>query len=141
MKARLLTIAVAALVLLGMLTPSAGAQAPSAPAPGQALPFRPASPTYYQVTAALDAHAPKGPADATDPFGPGAPVIGPNAQGVTSTCGCSPSDATGAIGPTEYIEFINENVGVYDRSLTLLSSNTEASLTGTSFASGDGEVM
>jgi hypothetical protein len=144
MKARLLTITVAALVLLGMLTPSAGAQAPSAPAPGQALPFRPASPNYYQVKAALDARAPQGPADATGALaapGPGAPVIGPNAQGVTSTCNCSPSDATGAIGPTEYIEMVNLNVGVYDRSLNLLSSNTEAGFSGTSFANGDGEVM
>ncbi len=35
----------------------------------------------------------------------------------------TPPDSTGAIGPTRYLEFVNQLVGVYDRSnLTLLSS-------------------
>lgn len=34
----------------------------------------------------------------------------------------TPPDSTGAIGPEDYVEFVNESVGVYDRSLGLVGS-------------------
>jgi hypothetical protein len=53
----------------------------------------------------------------------------------------SPSDATGAIGPTEYIELVNLSIGVYSRTGALMSQNSEFGFTGFRPASGDGEVM
>jgi P2-related tail formation protein len=45
--------------------------------------------------------------------------------------GSTPPDSTGAIGPTRYVEMVNQLVGVYDRSnLTLLSSTPLGSFVG-----------
>src|SRR6267378_785119 len=35
---------------------------------------------------------------------------------------CTPPDTTGAIGPSHYVEFVNTQIAVYDRSLTQLST-------------------
>ena len=35
----------------------------------------------------------------------------------------APPDSTGAIGPTNYVEMVNQQIGVYDRSLNLLVSS------------------
>jgi hypothetical protein len=48
----------------------------------------------------------------SDPGGP--PSIGRNWAGATDSGG-SPPDATGAIGPTRYIELINQRFAIYDR--------------------------
>jgi len=45
---------------------------------------------------------------------------GLNAAGIPST----PPDSTGAIGPNNYVEFVNSRIAVYDRSLNLLSSTS-----------------
>jgi len=45
--------------------------------------------------------------------------------------GATPPDSTGAIGPTRYVEMVNQLIGVYDRSnLSLLSSTNLASFVG-----------
>lgn len=49
----------------------------------------------------------------------------------------SPSDSTGAAGPTRYVELINQRIGVYDKSSHLLSSNTLNGLTGLSSLTDD----
>jgi hypothetical protein len=52
-----------------------------------------------------------------------APTIGRKAMGL-SDVSSTPSDSTGAIGPTRYIETVNRKVGMYDRNLKLLASDT-----------------
>jgi len=63
--------------------------------------------------------------------GPLTPVAGPSANGLANT-GVAPSDSTGAIGPSSYIELINLNIGIYNRSLGLITSATLGTLTGQS---------
>ncbi len=58
---------------------------------------------------------------------------GTNQPGVSASdegfC-CTPPDSTGSIGPNNYVEFINTTIAVYNRSLTLLSSQDMASFVG-----------
>jgi hypothetical protein len=42
----------------------------------------------------------------------------------------APPDSTGAIGPNNYIEMVNQQIGVYDRSLKLISSTDNGTFTG-----------
>ncbi|HXI80926.1 MAG TPA: fibronectin type III domain-containing protein, partial [Verrucomicrobiae bacterium] len=42
----------------------------------------------------------------------------------------APPDSTGAIGPNNYVEMVNQEIGVYDRSLNLLSSTDNGTFTG-----------
>ncbi|HEX2646409.1 MAG TPA: hypothetical protein VHO95_04215, partial [Candidatus Dormibacteraeota bacterium] len=44
--------------------------------------------------------------------------------------GATPPDSTGAIGPNNYIEMVNQLVGVYDRNLTKISSSDLGSFVG-----------
>src|SRR5256886_11516918 len=56
----------------------------------------------------------------------------------------TPPDSTGAIGPTRYVEMVNQLVGVYDRgNLTLVSSTDLGTFTGTpsSLATSDPQVQ
>ena len=53
----------------------------------------------------------------------------------------SPSDATGAIGPTEYVETVNATVGVYTRTGIPTSANSQEAWTGDANAAGDGQVI
>jgi Fibronectin type III domain len=43
----------------------------------------------------------------------------------------APPDSTGAIGPSNYIEMVNQNIGVYDRSLNQISTTDNGSFMGT----------
>ena len=45
-----------------------------------------------------------------------------NAAGLSQLT-VAPPDSTGAIGPNHYVEMVNQQIGVYDRSLTLLGSS------------------
>ena len=64
------------------------------------------------------------------PADPSSPVAFRSWKGVYDTS-VSPSDSTGAIGPTRYIELVNDQFGIYDRTNnTALSSGTIATLTG-----------
>jgi hypothetical protein len=57
---------------------------------------------------------------------------GLNGSGL-SDYAATPPDSTGAIGPTRYIEMVNQQIGVFDRSsLALLSSTDNGSFTGAS---------
>jgi hypothetical protein len=43
----------------------------------------------------------------------------------------APPDSTGAIGPSNYIEMVNQSIGVYDRSLNQVSTTDNGSFMGT----------
>jgi hypothetical protein len=43
----------------------------------------------------------------------------------------APPDSTGAIGPNHYVEMVNQEIGVYDRSLNLLSTTDNGTFMGT----------
>jgi hypothetical protein len=58
-----------------------------------------------------------------------APIIGASWQGV-SNAGVSPPDPNGAIGPNSYIEIINQNISIYNRSGGLISTAGLTTLTG-----------
>src|SRR5438128_4225380 len=62
------------------------------------------------------------------------PSIGASWSGL-SNAGVSPPDANGAIGPNSYIEIINQNIGIYNRTGGLIVSATLSSLTGHSAVS------
>ena len=42
----------------------------------------------------------------------------------------APPDSTGAIGPNNYVEMVNQQIGVYDRTLNLLSSSDNGAFMG-----------
>ncbi len=60
-----------------------------------------------------------------------APVQLTNLQGIKDNT-ATPSDSTGAVGTSRYIELVNAKFGIYDRSNTLLSSDTLHNLVGAS---------
>lgn len=137
--------AITLFVALGVA--AAMAQAPGASANVQqrvVIPFRSANPNYAAIKAQIDALAPgHGVVSGTLAPSPLDPTIGPGPsfQGERATI-FSPSDATGAIGPTEYLNLVNVSLGVYDRPTgKRISENSEATLTGFPYAAGDGEVM
>ena len=67
---------------------------------------------------------------AVAPIDPHAPVALRSWKGVYDTS-VSPSDSTGAIGPTRYVELVNDQFAIYDRTNNgALSSGTLATLTG-----------
>src|SRR3989442_4964390 len=56
-------------------------------------------------------------------------AVSVNLQGLVAN-GNAPSDSTGAIGPMHYIEIVNTEVGLYDRSLANISSVNLATFIG-----------
>lgn len=137
MKKRLLLTLGTVIFLLALVGPTALADGPAlGPA---TTPPHPIHPEYWNIKAALDAHAPGGGGGTPQPVTSHTPASGSNWQGQGAT-NYSPSDATGAVGPTEYIELVNVSVGVYDRSGNLLSQGSQASWTGNAHANGDAQV-
>jgi hypothetical protein len=66
-----------------------------------------------------------------------APISFRSWNGLADTSG-SPSDSTGAIGPTRYIELVNRKFGIYSRTSNVpLSSGTLVGLTGTAGATNN----
>jgi hypothetical protein len=57
------------------------------------------------------------------------PVIGASWQGLNNG-GVSPPDTNGAIGPNSYVEIINQNIGIYNRTGGLVASALLTTLTG-----------
>jgi hypothetical protein len=57
------------------------------------------------------------------------PTIGSSWSGVSQS-GITPPDATGAVGPSSYIEIINLTIGIYQRTGTLITSAGLSTLTG-----------
>ncbi len=131
MKSRLILPVIAVVLLSTALGPIASTQAADAPSNGApyAIPFRPLNPAGYAQAKAL-ANAQAGlmpvPAPLVGPLVPGTFV---SWQGINNTT-LTPSDSTGAIGTTEYIEFINTNIAVYGRNGSLLSQNTMTGFSG-----------
>ncbi len=74
------------------------------------------------------------------PSNPGAPILGVSWQGLNDPS-LTPADPNGAIGPNSYIEIINEMLGIYQRSGTLIASATLHTLTGDSNFLGDVMVL
>jgi hypothetical protein len=69
------------------------------------------------------------PAPARIPVQPLAPTIGVNWQG-TNTNTVSPPDPNGAIGPSSYIETVNQRMAIYNRSGTQLANATWTTING-----------
>jgi phosphodiesterase/alkaline phosphatase D-like protein len=90
--------------------------------------FRPMNPAALRKAKLAAAAAPAGGSVSPSAATPSAaaPFNGLNSPGLSAADESyqpTPPDSTGAIGPTRYVEFVNNLVGVYDRSnLTLLSS-------------------
>jgi hypothetical protein len=138
MKQRLFAIASALLLLVGFVPTASAANDATAPVN---LPIgRPLSPRYAAVKAALDAQAPQQTTALAPAIG-AAPTTLLKFKGVAQN-NVSPSDATGAVSPTNYIEVVNEKMAVYSRTGTQTSTATEGTWTGFgSAAHGDGVIL
>jgi len=121
-----------------LCVPVALAGAGESPAPDDALlrltAFHPLDPAAYAAAkAAADARAGdfSGSSEAV-PTGPFVPTVFANAEGqnMFGVREIAPSDSTGAIGPTSYIELINQKIGIYSRTLGLMDSKSLNALTG-----------
>src|SRR5262249_37514164 len=54
------------------------------------------------------------------------PPLQVNVAGLqNSSCGCYPPDTSGAVGPNQFVQTVNEAIGIYDKTGNLLSSFTE----------------
>ncbi|HLZ08685.1 MAG TPA: hypothetical protein VKT80_08870, partial [Chloroflexota bacterium] len=142
MRHRWFSFVLATTLFLGAATGStAVAGAGSTP---NVIPFHPINSQYSAIKAGIDAQARAQDAQDssatspdTQPLAPTAPVkwvgLGPN--------GFSPSDARGAISPTEYIETVNVSVAVYNRAGVLTSSASQPAWTGIANARGDADIV
>jgi len=79
--------------------------------------------------AGLNGHTPGGGAVSGGPVVSSYPNVSPSFDGNFETGG-TPPDTTGAIGPDRYIETINTEYAIYNRSGSLLNSGTLDALTG-----------
>jgi hypothetical protein len=79
--------------------------------------------------AGLSRSAPSAAASGTDPAVSSYPNISPSFNGDFET-GLTPPDTTGAVGPDRYIETINTQYAIYNRSGALLNGGDLSSLTG-----------
>src|SRR5436190_1091526 len=97
----------------------------------QSVPLRPKNAAQYaQQKAAADRSYQHWAAQHPQPFGPGL-TIGPATitelskpgLGAAASGGVTPPDTTGAIGPSNYLEFVNSRLGLYNRTTLTLSSS------------------
>jgi len=118
---------------IGHITPIAlGPGVPATDRPAFAQPFRALDPGALRAAklhaAAIASRGSRGPSIA-----PKAPLAGifnnSNAPGLSQIT-VAPPDSTGAIGPNDYIEMVNQQIGVYDRSLNLISSTDNGTFMG-----------
>jgi hypothetical protein len=124
---------------VGQVTPTAlGPGVPSTNRPAFAQPFRTLDPGALRAAklraAALVSRGSRGPAVTTN--APLAGSINLNSPGLSQLT-VAPPDSTGAIGPNNYIEMVNQKIGVYDRSLNLVSTTDNGTFMGTG---GSGSV-
>jgi len=125
------------LAAAGQLTPVAlGPGQPSAKHPVVAQPFRTLDPGALRAAklraAAIASRGSRG------PLKPSSGTVSPlssffnnlNSPGLSNLT-VAPPDSTGAIGPSNYIEMVNQNIGVYDRSLNQVSTTDNGSFMGT----------
>jgi hypothetical protein len=118
---------------IGHITPTAlGPGAPATNRPVFAQPFRTLDAGALRSAklraAAIASRGSRGPSIATR-----APLAGlfnnVNSPGLSQPT-VAPPDSTGAIGPNNYIEMVNQEIGVYDRNLNLISSTANGTFTG-----------
>ncbi|MDX6607405.1 MAG: hypothetical protein QOD14_1945, partial [Solirubrobacterales bacterium] len=109
---------------IGHVTPTALAPGvPSTNRPVLAQPFRTLNPGALRSAklraAAIASRGSRGPLVA-----PRVPLAGffnnLNSPGLSQLT-VAPPDSTGAIGPNNYVEMVNQQIGIYDRSLNLVS--------------------
>ena len=124
----------AVLTAIGEATPIAlGPGTPSTNKATLAQPFLTLDPGALRAAklhaAAIASVGSRGPAVST-----GTPLAGifngTNKSGL-SELAVAPPDSTGAIGPNHYIEMVNQQIGVYDRNLTLLANTDNGTFMGT----------
>ncbi len=143
MRKSLLLLTTAAALLLIALGPASLMPVSVHAAPpvdqGTVIPFHPVNPNYWTIKAEIDAHAPLT-GTGTSPAPSFPPTTFVSQAGIPQS-GYTPGDSNGAIGPTEYIETINESVGVYDRSLNQLSTNRFSNWSGSNCSTGDPVIM
>ena len=107
----------------GTVTPSTGTYDGTS-RPGHLAGYRPLHPdAYARAKQRAAAHAPAAKPGPKPP----PPPSGPGWDGQYET-DLTPPDPTGAMGPTEYIEFTNLRYGVYNRSGGLLTQGTLGNL-------------
>ena len=118
---------------IGQITPTAlGPGVPATNRPVFAQPFRALNPGALRAAklhaAALASRGSRGPSIA-----PRTPLAGLfnnlNSPGLSQLT-VAPPDSTGAIGPNNYVEMVNQQIGVYDRNLNLISSTDNGTFTG-----------
>jgi len=109
----------------GTVTPSTGSYDGTSK-PGHLPGYRPLHPDAY-AAAKQRAAANAGGGHGGGPKKPPPPPTGPGWDGQYET-DLTPPDPTGAMGPTEYIEFTNLRYGVYNRSGGLLAQGTLGNL-------------
>ena len=78
--------------------------------------------------AAVASRGQRGPLQA--PHTPLAGIFNNTNSGGLNQLTVAPPDSTGSIGPNHYVEMINQQIGVYDRSLTLLGSSDNGAFMG-----------
>ena len=110
-----------------LLTPGKSHQ----PIKAKSRPFRtmnPAALRKAKLEAAAASAGPGSPASTTSTPSAAAVYNGLNSPGLSAAdqgYQPTPPDSTGAIGPNQYMEFVNQLVGVYDRSNLALLSSTD----------------
>src|SRR6478752_6103894 len=118
---------------LGHVTPTAlGPGVPATDRPANAQPFRTLDAGALRA-ATLHAAA----VASRGQRGPSSPIRAPlaglfnniNSTGLSQLT-VAPPDSTGAIGPTNYVEMVNQEIGIYDRSLNLISSTDNGTFMG-----------
>jgi hypothetical protein len=119
---------------VGRLAPvalSAGAGRISAH-PAQALPFLSVDPGALRGARVRAAAAASIGLRGTGRSAPSAPLTGlfnGTSKGGLQDHMVTPPDSTGSIGPSNYVEMVNQQIGVYDRALTLLASTDNGTFT------------
>jgi hypothetical protein len=140
------TFTASVLAPVGQATPIAlGPGVPSTNRPVFAQPFRTLDPGAL-AAAKLRAAA----IASRGSRGPSAPIATPlaglfnnlNGPGL-SDYSVAPPDTTGAIGPNNYVEMVNQLIGVYDRNLNQISSTDNGSFmgAGTSLSVSDPQIQ
>ena len=118
---------------IGHITPTAlGPGVPATDRPAFAQPFHALDPGALRA-AKLHAAAIASRGSRGQPVAKVTPLAGLfnniNGPGLSQLT-VAPPDSTGAIGPTNYVEMVNQQIGVYDRSLNLISSTDNGTFTG-----------
>lgn len=85
--------------------------------------------TFRQVKARADAAAGVTPAAGVATTSGTNPAAGPGWSGVYSTAN-APLDANGVVGPTRYLDIVNQSLGIYDRTGATETTGSLSALTG-----------